>query len=77
MREITFYWLPLSVPYETLAFLDEELLNIIITDYSQKLMQEKQIETFKIVKNIAVTELGYVFAFPEDKLVEIKNPTPV
>jgi hypothetical protein len=77
--KVLFYILPINHPYDEAKkfLLKEDYLNAVIIQYSDALWKEKNIETFKIEYNLAITEAGYVFAFPEDKLVEIKNPTPV
>ena len=50
------------------AKLDEPNLTKITTDYSNKLLDEQNIETFEQINNILITEKGYYILFFEDML---------
>lgn len=50
------------------AKLDEPTLTKITTDYSNKLLDEQNIETFEQINNILITEKGYYILFFEDML---------
>ena len=65
-KVVLFYKAPLSNKYEDVekALIDDPILNNEIKLRSQQLAKEN-IETFKIDKNILVTEKGYYIAIYE------------
>jgi hypothetical protein len=75
--KVLFYTLPLSISYEEIQkhLTDHPALDEAIKYYVDRLLLEKQIETFKIDRNLAITEVGYMLAIPEEWTKE--KPTPV
>lgn len=69
MREISFFEIALSAPYNELQHLivDDKILTEKMLQFSNKL-KEDNIETFKIDKNMIVTERGYNFCIYSDTI---------
>ena len=69
MREISFFEISLSTPYEALKnlILDDKILTEKMLEFSNKLKKDN-IETFKIDKNMIVTEKGYNFCIYSDDI---------
>lgn len=69
MREISFFEISLSAPYEALKnlILDDKVLTEKMLEFSNKLKKDN-IETFKIDRNMIVTESGYNFCIYSDDI---------
>lgn len=63
---VIFYGAPLSIPLQEIeaGLIDDEVLNFAIKSYSEELALSN-IETFKIDRNMIVTEDGYKLAYRE------------
>lgn len=66
---VAFYQSPLSVPLEEVeaVLTDDPLLHHAIKEYSKELAKDN-IETFKIDRNMIITEEGYKIAFRESDM---------
>ena len=64
---VLFYHVPLSTPLSEVekALDDDPILNSAIQHYSKELWDKEKIETFKLDRNMIVTENGYKLAFIE------------
>lgn len=71
---VSFYHSPLSVPLEEVeaVLVDDPLLHHAIKEYSKEL-EKDNIETFKIDRNMIVTEEGYKIAFREGDMEQLRK----
>lgn len=71
---VAFYQSPLSVPLAEVeaVLVDDPLLHHAIKEYSKELAKE-DIETFKIDRNMIVTENGYKIAFRESDMENFRK----
>lgn len=71
---VAFYQSPLSVPLEEVeaVLVDDPLLHHAIKEYSKEL-EKDNIETFKIDRNMIVTEDGYKIAFRESDMENFRK----
>ena len=71
---VVFYSAPLSVPLEEVEAVleDDPLLHFAIKKYSKELAKE-DIETFKVDRNMIVTEDGYKIAFRESDMENFRK----
>ena len=65
--KVVFYSVPLSVDINVIeeALLDDPILHEAVKIYSEELRMQN-IETFKIIKNMIVTETGYKIAIRQE-----------
>lgn len=73
--KVLFFTIPLNVSLSEVSqtLFDDPLLSTAIQEYSKELWQTKQIETFKLDRNMIITEDGYKIALKEEQVKELNN----
>ena len=73
--KVLFFSIPLNVPLAHISptLFDDPILATAIQAYSKELWQTDQIETFKLDRNMIITEDGYKVALTEEQVEEINN----
>lgn len=73
--KVLFFTIPLSIPLTHISstLFDDPILSTAIQAYSKELWDTDKIETFKLDRNMIITEDGYKVALTEEQVKELNN----